>query len=299
MLIGLEAPQDEDEDSEWRQDVVEYFTVLTGEGRVLDMRLLPDTVGKQSAKSVVELSNSNCDRTVNEAMEIRIEQRGGGRPPPPPSQSVTARRLNTSVASPKEDSRNGSSANSAKMIKFYITHAESPSEIWARPEVIDRAWLEFSRKMDEALSAEKKKSEVGRMPKKEIVPGKAVVVEVGLGHHYRAVVLKEAEEGGGYLVRLVDRGEVRTVPAEGVWCLPDGLARRRAFCHCVKLHNVRPLGTADGNWSASAREALQDVLRKLPHVFLSIEVRSLINTFFTMNLYICCPVRQSLLKRTG
>ncbi len=78
--------------------------------------------------------------------------------------------------------------------------------------------------------------------------------------------------GQTYRVRLVDTGEVREVGLDSVRRLPDEMAHRNAFCHCVKLRGVRALGTSDGSWPMSTIEALKDTVRSLPFVYLAIRV---------------------------
>ena len=109
-----------------------------------------------------------------------------------------------------------------------------------------------------------------------------MVVSPPLPH--RGVVLAASHGGGSFScdVRLVDTGQLRRLDdLSRLRRLPAGMAGRNAFCHCVRLHGVKPAASPDGvTWPASAMEAFRETVKELPHVFLAIKVRKRVRKAF-------------------
>ncbi len=57
-------------------------------------------------------------------------------------------------------------------------------QIWVRPDYLDRAWSEFSRKVERCLAKEKRQG-ASILLREEVSVGQSVAVEVNLGSHYR------------------------------------------------------------------------------------------------------------------
>ncbi len=68
----------------------------------------------------------------------------------------------------------------------------------------------------------------------------------------------------------MDTGQLLRVGPHTLRRLPEAMARRNAFCHCVYMHGVRPLGTSDGSWSKSTTEAFRKIVQEQPHVYLAL-----------------------------
>ena len=133
--------------------------------------------------------------------------------------------------------------------KCRISYAENPSLIYVRATTEPMyEELELSRKLKRLKLADHSKP-----------TSKSVIVRYKHANH-RGHLLSELESPVAR-VRLVDKGEVVRVAAEGnVADLPTELAKCPALCFPVKLAGISPAGSRRGEWSISAIEKMKEII---------------------------------------
>ena len=149
---------------------------------------------------------------------------------------------------------------------FYVTHAESPSEIYVRSDKLADNWRKFQHRIEAELS------QFPRDVEEDILIGDLVGV-VNEIYRYRGKIL-DVIDSKLCLVQNIDTGTRERVEVKYLCQLPDCLLTVNAFCHRVCLAHIQPTGSSKaGEWSHSARERFREKAINPHGVWLTIEVR--------------------------
>ena len=148
---------------------------------------------------------------------------------------------------------------------FYVTHVDSPTEIYVRPASLADGWQNFKDSIESKLS-----NNSVRYRKEALIND--LVGIVNNVNCYRGEIV-DIIDPNTFLVRDIDKGSRETVRSEDMFELPECLLDVNAFCHLVSLAHILPTGTSKpGVWSQEAKEWFKEEAEKYGEVFLSIEV---------------------------
>ncbi len=226
----------------------------------------PDLTSEEQAQFFYELTS---DRLLLMSFEPPLQH---GRPEVILEDIARASNINDEVqkyldsCNQKECSLDDFSSDTTQSPREYVvTHLESPSEVWVRPMWLKTSWAKFERSLrlrDDATSTE---------THPDLSVGCSVMLKVGGRHLYRGKV--EEVVGEDATVRLVDVGKKVQAPLSSLRPMAEEVAQTNAFCHCVSLSGVRPVGTSDGKWSMVAKERFADLIKELRNVYITLQVR--------------------------
>ena len=139
----------------------------------------------------------------------------------------------------------------------FVTHAESPDEIWIRDERLDNMWNREEPQISEML---KEAMTNPPLSLNEEIIGANVAIKI-IPSFYRGIVLDAKGQNEKLTCRLLDYGKVVVVPKTDVRILPLELQQKNMFCVCTKLANVVATGTGDpGKWSQASAESIKMLL---------------------------------------
>ena len=139
----------------------------------------------------------------------------------------------------------------------FVTHTESPDEIWIRDERLDNMWNREEPQINEMLKEAMKNPPLSS--NEEDIIGANVAIKI-IPSFYRGVVLAKGQNEN-LTCRLLDYGKVEVVPKKDVRILPVELQQKNMFCVCTKLANVDATGTGDpGKWSQASAESIKMLL---------------------------------------
>ena len=150
--------------------------------------------------------------------------------------------------------------------EYQVTCVVSPSEIYVRPSKLNQDFEAFKSHFNQAM-----RGQSARM--KDISVGNIGAYRSGQSY-YRCQLMSfdNSNNQTRVIVQHIDTGAKAEIETESLIDVPWTLLSKSAFCHCVYLADVKPLGKADGSWSATAIESIKEHLHRRS-VLIKIEVK--------------------------